>query len=196
MGARAAQLRTFKGFLCSVIVEPVLAGLEAINDRVARGGVVPRRMLAWRSIAEPNVTAFGASAQMQPPSIRRLAFNATVPVGFAFKLIPSGSLFMLAPFLALFIQQTSSRSVPLKRSMEFRAFRDHTHCMTSAFLNYLAGQLRKGRSAACGRSIQQILTLVAARFEAGKYPSQVEAESELRKLVNEAILKIENNSPA
>jgi hypothetical protein len=80
--------------------------------------------------------------------------------------------------------------------MEFWAFRDHTHCMTSEFLNYLAGQLRKGRSAACGRSIQQVLTVVVARFEAGKYPSQVEAESELRKLVSEAILRIENNLPA
>jgi hypothetical protein len=38
--ARAAQLRTFKGFSRSVIVEPFLAGLEAINDRVARGGIV------------------------------------------------------------------------------------------------------------------------------------------------------------
>jgi hypothetical protein len=40
MRARTAQLRTLKGFSCSVIVEPVLARLEAINDRVARGGVV------------------------------------------------------------------------------------------------------------------------------------------------------------
>jgi len=29
--------------------------------------------------------------------------------------------------------------------------------MTSEFLKQLAGQLRKGRSPACGRSIQQIL---------------------------------------
>jgi hypothetical protein len=61
--------------------------------------------------------------------------------------------------------------------------------MTSEFLNQLAGQLQKGESAARGRCIQQILTLVVARFEAGKYPSQVEAESEFRKLVNEAFLK-------
>jgi hypothetical protein len=80
--------------------------------------------------------------------------------------------------------------------MEFCAVKDQTHNMTSGFLSYLAGQLRKGRSAVCGRSIQQILTPVVARFEAGKYPSQVEAESELRKLVHEAILRIENNSPA
>jgi hypothetical protein len=66
--------------------------------------------------------------------------------------------------------------------------------MTSGFLNQLAGQLRKGKSAACGRSIQQILTLVVARFEAGKYPSQVEAESEFRKLVSEAFGRISNSS--
>jgi hypothetical protein len=68
--------------------------------------------------------------------------------------------------------------------------------MTSEFLKQLAGQLRKGKSAACGRSIQHILTLVVARFEAGKYPSQVEAESEFRKLVNEAFLRISNSASA
>jgi hypothetical protein len=60
----------------------------------------------------------------------------------------------------------------------------------------MAQQLRKGKSAACGRSIQQVLTLVVARFEAGKYPSQAEAESDFRKLVNEAFLRISNSSSA
>ena len=64
MRARAVKLRTLKGFSRSVIVEPVFAGFEAIDDRVARGRVVLRRMLAWRSIAAADVTAFGASAQM------------------------------------------------------------------------------------------------------------------------------------
>jgi hypothetical protein len=64
MRARAGQLRTLKGFLRPVVVKPVLAWFEAIDDRVARGGVVLRRMLAWRSIATADVTAFGASAQM------------------------------------------------------------------------------------------------------------------------------------
>jgi hypothetical protein len=68
--------------------------------------------------------------------------------------------------------------------------------MTSGFLNQLAGQLRKGKSAACGRSIQQVLTLVVARFEAGKYPSQVEAESEFRKLANEALFRISSKASA
>lgn len=71
--------------------------------------------------------------------------------------------------------------------MEFWGNKEQTRGMTSEFLNQLAGQFRKGRSAACGRAIQRILTLVVARFEAGKYPGQVEAESDFRKLVNEAI---------
>jgi hypothetical protein len=40
MRAGAAQLGTLKSFSRSVIVEPVLAGLEAIDDRVARGRVM------------------------------------------------------------------------------------------------------------------------------------------------------------
>jgi hypothetical protein len=66
--------------------------------------------------------------------------------------------------------------------------------MTSEFLKQLAGQLRRGKNAACGRSIQQVLTLVVARFEAGKYPSQVEAEVEFRRLVNEAALRISSKA--
>jgi hypothetical protein len=54
---------TLKGFSRSRTVDPVFAGLEAINDRVARGGrVVLRSMLAWRGIAAADVTAIGASA--------------------------------------------------------------------------------------------------------------------------------------
>jgi hypothetical protein len=41
--------------------------------------------------------------------------------------------------------------------------------------------------------MQQILTLIVARFEAGKYPSQVEAESEFRSLLNAALLRIASN---
>jgi len=40
MRPRAGQLRTLKSFLRPVIVEPVLTGLEAVDDRVARGRVV------------------------------------------------------------------------------------------------------------------------------------------------------------
>jgi hypothetical protein len=40
MRARAAQPRTLKSLSRSVIVEPVFAGLEAVDDRVARGRVM------------------------------------------------------------------------------------------------------------------------------------------------------------
>jgi hypothetical protein len=39
-------------------------------------------MLAWRTIAAADVTAFGASAQMQPPSLRCQAFDATCTAWF------------------------------------------------------------------------------------------------------------------
>src|SRR5579863_7362388 len=86
MRARAGQLRTLKSFARSVIVEPVLAGLEAIDDRVARGRVMLRRMLVWRTIAAADVTAFGASAEMQPPSVRCEAFDATCAARFGVQI--------------------------------------------------------------------------------------------------------------
>jgi hypothetical protein len=86
MRARAGQLRTLESFSRSVIVEPVLAGLEAVDDRVARGGVMLRRMLAWRTIATADVAAFGASAQVQPPSVRCQAFDATCAAWFCLQI--------------------------------------------------------------------------------------------------------------
>jgi hypothetical protein len=62
--------------------------------------------------------------------------------------------------------------------------------MTSKFLTQLAGQLRTGKNPACRRAIQQVLGLVCARFEAGHYRGQVEAESELRELVEKACVRI------
>src|ERR1700727_3329494 len=77
MRVRTGQLRTVKSFLRSVIIEPILAGLEAVDDRVAGGLVMLGGMLAGRTIAAADVTAFGASAQVQPPSARGQAFDAT-----------------------------------------------------------------------------------------------------------------------
>jgi hypothetical protein len=70
MRAGVAQLRALKGFSRSVIVEPVLAGLEAIDDRMARGRVVLRSMLAWRSISSrcDRIRRIGADVA----TIRRL----------------------------------------------------------------------------------------------------------------------------
>jgi hypothetical protein len=58
--------------------------------------------------------------------------------------------------------------------------------MTSQFLTQLADQLKRGKNPAQRRAIGRVLPLVAARFEAGRYRGQVEAESELRTLIDEA----------
>ena len=62
--------------------------------------------------------------------------------------------------------------------------------MTSQFLTQLADQLKHGKNPAQRRAIQSVLPLVTARFEAGHYVGQVEAESEFRKLVEQACSKI------
>src|ERR1700691_631932 len=82
MRAGAGHFRTLKSVSRPVIVEPVLAGLEAIDDRVARRRVMLCRMLVWRTIAAADVTAFGASAQMQPPCVRCQAFDAACTAWF------------------------------------------------------------------------------------------------------------------
>ncbi len=61
--------------------------------------------------------------------------------------------------------------------------------MTSQFLTQLADQLKHGKNPAQRRAIQRVLPLVTARFEAGHYCGQVEAESELRKLVEQACVR-------
>jgi hypothetical protein len=86
MRAGAGQFRTLKSFSRPVIVEPVLAGLEAVDDRVARARVMLCRMLVWRTIAAADVAAFGASAQMQPPSVRFQAFDATCTAWFGVQI--------------------------------------------------------------------------------------------------------------
>jgi hypothetical protein len=60
--------------------------------------------------------------------------------------------------------------------------------MTSAFLTQLADQIKRGKNPAQRRAIQRVLPLVTARFEAGRYPGRVEAESELRGLIEQACL--------
>jgi len=51
-------------------------------------------------------------------------------------------------------------------------------------LDRLATQLRANKSAACRRAIQRILAVVKKNFEDGKYKNDVEAEADLRQLVN------------
>jgi hypothetical protein len=71
MRMRRGQVRTGKEFARSIIVKPPLACLETRDDRVASSCVVFRCMLIWRIIAAADVTTFGASAKMQPPTAGR-----------------------------------------------------------------------------------------------------------------------------
>jgi len=44
--------------------------------------IVLRSMLARRSVATANMTAFGAAAEVQPPAARRQTLDAAHPAGF------------------------------------------------------------------------------------------------------------------
>jgi hypothetical protein len=59
-----------------VVPEPVLSRLEAGADSVASLRGMPGGVLARRTVAATDVSAFCAAAQMQPPSVRRKALNA------------------------------------------------------------------------------------------------------------------------
>jgi hypothetical protein len=51
------------------------------------------------------------------------------------------------------------------------------------FLDYLTGELRRGKSPACRRAISPCLTAMKNRFERGEFESQSRAEAEFRNLV-------------
>jgi hypothetical protein len=103
MRVRSGKLRAGEGFLSTVVVKPMLAWLEARDYRVTRGGVVFRCMLTWGTIAAADVTAFGASAKMEPPFARGHAFDATCSarLGRRFDTIPYGLHGLLSDFLLL-----------------------------------------------------------------------------------------------
>ncbi len=77
MTVRSVKLRAGEGLFCTIVVKPLLAGLEACDDRMTRSGVMFRCMLTWRGVATADVTAFGASAKMQPPAALSQTFDAT-----------------------------------------------------------------------------------------------------------------------
>src|ERR1700722_6512093 len=77
MRVRSGKLRAGEEFFSTIIVEPMLAGLETRDYRVTRGGAVFRCMLIWRTVTAADVTALGTSAKMQPPSALPQAFDAT-----------------------------------------------------------------------------------------------------------------------
>ena len=83
-----------------VIVEPILAGLEAGNDRMPRCRGMLGCMLARRTVAASDVPALRAPAEMKPPTFRRRqAFPTPIAAwlrsGVDSALISSSSRFIL-----------------------------------------------------------------------------------------------------
>ena len=93
MGVRSLKCRAGEEFFGTIIVKPPLVRLETRDDRMTRSGAMFRCMLIWRRVTIADVTAFGASAKMQPPSAFSQAFDTTcsawlgrwvdtIPLGF------------------------------------------------------------------------------------------------------------------
>ena len=66
---RRRQLRADREVVGAVVVEPVLAGLEALDDRMPSRAVVGGRMAGQRVVAAAAVPAGRATTQMQPPPL-------------------------------------------------------------------------------------------------------------------------------
>jgi len=78
---RWGERRTGSHLVGAVVVVPVLAGLEARDDPVARAAGVSTRMLSGRGIATPDVAALGTAPQMKPPPITGSTFDTTIAAG-------------------------------------------------------------------------------------------------------------------
>ena len=72
------QRWTFHAFVCFIVVEPVLAGLETSYDCVAARFGMSACVLARRRVATADVTAARAAAQVEPPAAAGEAFDATI----------------------------------------------------------------------------------------------------------------------
>jgi hypothetical protein len=103
MRVRSVKLRAGDEFFSTTVIKPPLARLEARDYRMTRSGVMFRCMLIWRSITAADVTAFGASAKMQPPSTESQAFDATCSAWLDcwVDTIPLGIHRLLSDFLLL-----------------------------------------------------------------------------------------------
>ena len=78
MAVRWRQLGADHEVVGAVVVEPVLAGLEALDDRMPGRPVVGGRVAGQRVIATADMPAGSATTQMQPPPLWacRVTFDA------------------------------------------------------------------------------------------------------------------------
>jgi hypothetical protein len=73
---RRCEDGTLEELFLHVIPEPILAGFEALGDRMALSGGMSAGMLRRRRVATADVPAFGAAPEMEPPAIGGEAFHA------------------------------------------------------------------------------------------------------------------------
>ena len=66
--ARWRELRSLGVLLSLVVPKPLLTGLEAAHNRMARRRRMMRRMLGRRAVAAADMTALCATAEVQPPA--------------------------------------------------------------------------------------------------------------------------------
>ena len=113
MRVRSVKLRAGDEFFCTIVVKPPLARLEARDYRVTRSGAVFRCMLIWRTITAADVTTFGTSAKMQPPTACSQAFDATCSawLGHRVDTIPLGLHRLLSDFLLLQLLRINGRTI-------------------------------------------------------------------------------------
>src|SRR5436190_17332524 len=69
MAVGRGQRRAFDELARAVVVEPVLARLEALDHGVAGPLLVAGRVLGGGVVAAADVAAGGAATQVQPPAI-------------------------------------------------------------------------------------------------------------------------------
>jgi len=81
MGIGRSQGRTLTVLLDGIAPEPVLAWLEALNERVAGILRMPAGVLGWRRVAAPDVAARGATPEVEPPAIGGEALDAARSAG-------------------------------------------------------------------------------------------------------------------
>src|SRR5690348_15408547 len=71
-----SECRTVKKLLARVIPEPVLTGLEALDDGMTAVGRMPAGVLGRRRVAAADVTAGRTTPKVEPPASRCEALEA------------------------------------------------------------------------------------------------------------------------
>jgi hypothetical protein len=108
---RRKQFHTFDRPLLLVIVEPILARLEAGNDRMPRCRRMLGCMLARRTVAASDVPTLRTPTKMKPPAVRRRqAFYTSVTARLRSGVDSTHTLFHFPFSFHVSHSQTSLRS--------------------------------------------------------------------------------------